>query len=386
MITLQGRQETLPSSWPMLLLVELALLAYLRGAAADCSHEMNNVDPPDAADGDVVVGNYTKLTDGKPVMHGVRLDKMKLYYYENFNVTTMNQPDRHRKLIISLEPCEGVVFIFVRKTRRCWPDPFSCCRPIPGSLAYTAGNGAPSSPPCNPKQHLTQCAWTHFHSVIDGSRNAAPTFFEVPLSATKYFISVYAPSAANMENNVEKPKYRLMVLADIGAYPRPGLQGRIRAAHTNELTVQLSWEPAVFVPNGVSDLKSYHVFSTLLLAQDEAQNQAVFLSPSKVMNSVCGLERNAVQYGVPMGQASCADGICKANVEGIVPRRRYMFNLVAESYRGYNSTYSGVIVTTDWKETTTLFTPRALSIIGAILGTLFGVVLISYLWIVKLYS
>lgn len=233
---------------------------------------------------------------------------------------------------------------------------------------------------------MTQCAWTHFHSVIDGSRNAAPTFFEVPLSATKYYISVFAPSAANSNANVEKPSYRLMVLADIGAYPRAGLQGRIRAVQTKELSVQLSWEPAVFVPVGVSDLKSYHVFSSLLLETEAAENAAVFLKPSKIMNSVCGLERNAVQYGVPMSTGTCVDGVCKANVEGIVPRRRYMFNIVAESHRGYNSTYSGVIVTTEWKETTTLFSDRALSIIGAILGTLFGVVLISYLWIVKLYS
>lgn len=345
------------------------------------------VDPPDKNDPGFVQGqNFTRLEDGRPVIHDVKLNKMKLYYYENFNVTTMNQPDRYRKLIISLEPCEGVVFIFVRKTRKCWPNPFSCCRPKEGSLAYTSANGQPTAPPCNPKQHRMHCEWTHFHSVIDGSRNGAPTFFEVPLSATKYWISVFAPSDENSANGVEKPKYRLMVLADIGAYPRPGLQGRIRARQTSEQDVELSWEPAVFVPVGVSDLRSYHVFSSLLLAEDDSQNAAVFLKPSKIMNSVCGLERNAVQYGVPMQKASCINGLCNATVSGVVPRKRYMFNVVAESNRDYNSTYSGIIVTTNWEETNKLFSEQVLEIIGAIMGTLFGVVIIGYLWIAKLYS
>merc|ERR1712070_583271 len=112
-------------------------------------------------------------------------------------MTTMNQPDRYRKLLISLEPCEGVVFLLVRKTRRCWPNPHSCCRPMKNSLAYTANNGMPVAPPCDASQYLTKCSWTHFHSILDGTRNAAPTFFEVPLSATKYYISVYAPYEAN---------------------------------------------------------------------------------------------------------------------------------------------------------------------------------------------
>lgn len=365
----------------------LLLLVAAGRVGGDCSHEMLYVDPPDKNDPGFVQGqNFTRLEDGRPVIHDVKLNKMKLYYYENFNVTTMNQPDRYRKLIISLEPCEGVVFIFVRKTRKCWPNPFSCCRPKEGSLAYTSANGQPTAPPCNPKQHRMHCEWTHFHSVIDGSRNGAPTFFEVPLSATKYWISVFAPSDENSANGVEKPKYRLMVLADIGAYPRPGLQGRIRARQTSEQDVELSWEPAVFVPVGVSDLRSYHVFSSLLLAEDDSQNAAVFLKPSKIMNSVCGLERNAVQYGVPMQKASCINGLCNATVSGVVPRKRYMFNVVAESNRDYNSTYSGIIVTTNWEETNKLFSEQVLEIIGAIMGTLFGVVIIGYLWIAKLYS
>merc|ERR1719449_56319 len=127
----------------------------------------------------------------------------------------MNQPDNIRKLIINLEPCRGVVYLFVRKTRRCWPNPYSCIDITPGlERRDTAG-----------------CAWTHFKSEIDGSRDGTPTFFEVPLSSTKYFISVYA---------TENSAYTLTVLADIGAFPRPGVnQGRITAQQLRELQVRL---------------------------------------------------------------------------------------------------------------------------------------------------
>lgn len=287
--------------------------------------------------------------------------------------------------MISLEPCEGIVYLFVRKTRRCWPNPLSCCQPKTGS-----SDGNATAPPCNPAIHNVKCKWTHFHSVLDGTRNAAPTFFEVPLSSTKYYITVYAPQDANLDQGVDKTIYRLTVLADIGAFPRPGLQGRLRVSQLGSLNVTLMWDQATYLPLGVSDgLTKYYVYSSLLLAGDDKENQAVFLSPSKIMNSVCGLERNAVRYGVPLTSATCGQGPgapCNVTIKGIVPKRRYMFNVVSESSRGFNSSYSGVIMSADFDETEQLLTDTVTAILGATCGTIFGVVVIGYLWIAKLYS
>lgn len=47
-------------------------------------------------------------------------------FINNYNVSVINQPDNYRNLIINLEPCKGIVYLFVRKTRRCWPNPYSC--------------------------------------------------------------------------------------------------------------------------------------------------------------------------------------------------------------------------------------------------------------------
>jgi len=278
----------------------------------------------------------------------------------------------------------GVLYLLVRKTRRCWPAPHSCCRPLPGVIS--SGEAFPVAPPCNLARHSINCHWTHFHSVLDGNRDAAPTFFEAPLGATKYYISVYAPYEANVKHGVTKPKFRLTLLADIGAYPRPGLQGRIQVKQVSDMAVELMWDQATFVPVGVSSLKSYHVFSSLLLATEDKENDAVLLNPSKVMNTVCGLERNAVKYGKPLTSANCRNGVCNTTVTGIVPRRRYMLNIVSESQRGLNSTYAGIIVSTDWEEATQVLSDSVIGLVGAICGSVFGVVVMGYLWIVKLYN
>mmetsp|Transcript_92318 Transcript_92318/g.214516 ORF Transcript_92318/g.214516 Transcript_92318/m.214516 type:complete len:371 (+) Transcript_92318:38-1150(+) len=342
-----------------------------------CAHEMVNVEPPAPAENLDAGENHTVLGEGRPVFHEISLNMTRLYYYETFNVTTMEQPDKYRKLILSLEPCEGVVYLFVRRTRRCWPNPHSCCQSVSG--------GTSNSPPCDTASHDINCGWTHFHSVIDGSRDGAPSFFEMPLGSTKYYISVFAPEDKNLQFGVTKPKYRLMALTDIGAYPRVGSQGRLKAKQISDMTLELTWEQTTFVPIGVSDLKNYHIFSSLLLAKEQKSSSAVFLNPSKVMNSACGLERNAVRYGSPLTDAVCNGGTCRATVTGVVPKRRYMLNIVSESHRGFNSTYAGVIVSADWVEATQLLSDNVVGLLGAICGTIFGVVVIGYLWIVKLY-
>merc|ERR1711972_26704 len=116
------------------------------------------------------------------------------------------------------------------------------------------------------------------------------------------------------------------------------------------------------------------------------ESTAVILNPSKVMNSVCGLERNAVRYGIPLDGTSCQNGVCSVVIAGIVPNQQYMFNVVADSMRSYNASYGGVIVTGEWHETATAVPDRVLKLLSAVCGTVMGVVFIGYLWIVKLYA
>merc|ERR1740120_334964 len=79
------------------------------------------------------------------------------YFFRSYNVTTMNQPDKYRKLIINLEPCKGVVYLFVRKTRQCYPNPYSCITKLGTNL----------------ERRTKPCDWTHFMSETDRSRDEA---------------------------------------------------------------------------------------------------------------------------------------------------------------------------------------------------------------------
>mmetsp|Transcript_72529 Transcript_72529/g.172954 ORF Transcript_72529/g.172954 Transcript_72529/m.172954 type:complete len:371 (+) Transcript_72529:116-1228(+) len=344
-----------------------------------CEHESQS-EALVEGEGGVNAGTHIVLTEGTPLRHSVAANSTKNYLYENLNSTAMDQPDRYRKLIISLEPCDGIVYLFVRKTRPCWPNPDTCCRPLPGSAAGI------QPPPCSTANYSVNCEWTHFRSAVDGSQDGSPTFFEVDLTSSKYYITVYAPYLENLALGVDRPQYRLLAIADIGAYPRPGQRGHIHSRQMSESQVELTWEPASFVPLGVSSLRNYHVYSSLLLPGERQTSPSVMISPTKVMNTVCGLERNAVQYGVSLTSSACAAGVCSVVISGLVPTKRYMLNIVAESARGYRVAYAGIVMITDWESTEQLWDDQVLSIIGGIFGTIFGIVIIGYLWIVKLYS
>jgi hypothetical protein len=214
-------------------------------------------------------------------------------------------------------------------------------------------------------------------SNIDGSRDGTATLFEVPLSSTKYFISVYAPVRAS---------YTLTVLADIGAFPRPGQNGKLSASLMKELQVQLSWKPSHFIPVGISDVKQYWVYSSMLLDNDNRSNLAVFMRPDKIMNTVCGLQNNTDQQYSRVPASACAFGVCNATIDGVVAQRRYVFNIVAESHRGFRMAYAGLIMRTDWQVVRTAIGDSTLKVVGAVSGSVLGMVVIIYFLMLKLYS
>jgi hypothetical protein len=328
-----------------------SLQVRLSGSQEACDHERDyeRVSP------------QIEIKDGESIYKEIQSNNTHRYFYANYNVTTMNQPDDRRKLIINLEPCRGTVYVFVRKTRRCWPNPYSCI----------------DLDPQNPKRTPLTCAWTHFMTQIDGSRDGTPTFFEVPLSSTKYFLSVYAPVRSS---------YTLTVLADIGAFPRPGENGKILARQMKELQVQLSWNPASFFPVGISEVKQYWVYSAMLLDNDNRSNLAVFLRPDKIMNTVCGLQNNTDHQYSRVAAAMCANGTCNATIDGVVAQRRYVFNVVVESQRGFRFAYAGLIMRTDWQVVRQAASDNTLKVVGAVSGSVLGMVIIIYFLMLKLYG
>jgi hypothetical protein len=214
-------------------------------------------------------------------------------------------------------------------------------------------------------------------SEIDGSRDGTPTFFEVPLSSTKYFISVYARTNA---------AFTLTLLADIGAFPRPGGNGKIIARQLRELQVQISWNEASYEPVGISRTKQYWVYSSLLLENDNRTNMAVFLRPDKIMNTVCGLQNNTDRQYDTIPASLCSNGICNATIDGVITDKRYVFNVVVESERGFRMSYAGLIMRTDWEVIRQATSDKTLKVIGAVAGSVLGMVVIIYFLMLKLYG
>lgn len=304
-----------------------------------------------------------EIKDGTSVYTQIEKNQTDQYGYSNYLPETINQSDQHRKLIINLEPCKGIVYLFVRKTRQCFPNPYSCVDLSRGTQGIADASA---------------CEWTHFNSVIDGTRDGAPTFFELPFTSTKYFISVFAK---------EKSEYTLTVTSQTGSWPRPGKHGELRVVQMGELQVELTWDVATFLGSTLSQAKRYYVYSAMLLDTDKRTNSAIFLSKSKIMNTVCGLRNNTdTHFGKPIEADQCLDGTCKAEIKGVIVGKRYMLNVVAESLGGYQMAYAGLLLRTDWFVRRKAASEKTLQVVGAVTGSVFGMVIICYIWMVNLYG
>jgi hypothetical protein len=300
------------------------------------------------------------LEDGQVIYREIEFNQTHLYYYQNYSTDNMDVSDKHRKLILFLEPCNGVVYLFVRKTRPCYPNPYSC-------IDLTDGE----------QKRTTNCDWTHFMSEIDGSLDGAPTYYEVPMSATKYYIAVFAS---------EKSTYRLTVLADVGAMPRPGRRGKLEARQLDELEVQLTWQEAEFSGAAVSEVKKYHVYSTMLLNTDNRSNANVFFRPDKILNTVCGLHNNTDRSVKTVLPEECVDGTCTANIRGVLTQKRYALNVIAESSRDFSMAYGGLVIQTNWLVVTKAADDATLKAIGAVGGCTLGAVIIGYINLLRFYN
>jgi len=323
------------------------------------------------------VGTPVMANDGESIYREIDQNQTHLYEFaiDTKNTTLLNQKDTDRKILFNLEPCQGIVYLFVRKTRPCYPDPYSCLK--------TTQVGANDDQFALPQP--SQCLWTHFVSKIDGTRDGAATLFEFPLTSTRYYISVHGLTRAT---------YTFMAMTDIGAFPRPGGQGQIFAYQTKlPLEVDLSWKPAFFRPKDVGGreigkILKYHVYSAMLLDKDKRTNAAVFLTSNKIMNTVCGLQNNTDRpFNATFPDQSCgANGYCNQTIHGVIVNRRYVFNVVAETDRGYRAAYSGLIVKTDWAvKRQEGEDSEVMNVLPPLFGGILGLVVTLYIWMVNWY-
>jgi len=315
------------------------------------------------------VRKESRIVDGMPSNQtDIRSNQTHRYWYENRDITTLNVANVNRKLIISLEACRGIVYLFVRKSRRCYPDPYSCISLEPGKEF----------------RRPQDCKWTHMMSTIDGSKDGTPTFFEIPFTTTKYYFSVFS---------ADNSQYALTVLADIGSYPRPGKMGRVYGDQQGELKVSLGWHTADYVPMStlipgmLPDTMMYIVYAAPLLDTDKRVSSTCFLRPQKIMNTYCGLERNTDEEVYQIDpSALCKDGYCNVTIDWVMPERRYVFNVVAVSTRGFKAAYAGLIMRTQYDVVRQAASDNTLKAIGVVAGGSLGMVIVIYFMMLKLYG
>jgi len=106
------------------------------------------------------------------------------------------------------------------------------------------------------------------------------------------------------------------------------------------------------------------------------------------MNTVCGLHNNTDRpASTPIPASRCtAEGRCHATIDGVVTGKRYIFNVIAESNRGYNMSYAGLILQTEHKVDRMATSEKTLQVVGAITGSILGMVIVIYIWMVNVYG
>ena len=277
--------------------------------------------------------SWLNISETGRVYNEIPANHSQMYYFENYDYLGSD-----RKMIFRLEPCQGVVYLYIRKVRPCWPNPWTG-------------------------------EWTHYKSNTNGSDDGDTTLLELPAEATQWYITVFGKTAG---------KYSLSVVTDTSTYPRVG-DGKIEASQVNENTVEIAWTAATA---GVS---SYIVYSSMYFETGAARlNRKLLVSPSRILNTVCGLAQNTDHaYSV----VACSDAVCRTNITSLISGRKYVFNVVAvNKAAGLQSAYSGILVEANWDDSVLKNLGETIKNVGIVIGTAVSVLIGSFFVLYAKYA
>lgn len=241
---------------------------------------------------------WTNLTAASFVEREIKANHSHFYYFEDNKYLSGD-----RRLIFRLEPCHGVSYLFLRKTRPCWPDPWS--------------NN-----------------WIHYQSVTSGDDDGRATLLEVPAVSTRWFITVFGKVAG---------AYTLSIMDDTSQLPNV-VDGIIQAKQVARDTVEIAWRRVQ--PSAAS----YIVYSSMFFDMGDPVSAKVLLSPSRILNTVCGLRRNT-DHAYAIVTCNQDSDLCRTNITSLINGRKYVFNVVAENdARTIHSAYRGILVEASWDD------------------------------------
>merc|ERR1712242_591113 len=100
----------------------------------------------------------------------------------------------------------------------------------------------------------------------------------------------------------------------------------------------------------------------------------------------CGLSNNTDREYSKIQPASCSAAQCNATIDGVITDKRYVFNVIVESERGYRMAYAGLIMRTDWEIMRQAASDEALQVVGVLAGSVLAAMVIIYFLILKIFS
>lgn len=264
-------------------------------ANIDLSEDMTEACPHQYA---ANTAKWTNLTAASYVEREIKANHSHFYYFEDIKYLSGD-----RRLIFRLEPCHGVSYLFLRKTRPCWPDPWSN-------------------------------SWIHYQSVTSGDDDGGTTLLEVPAVSTRWFITVFGKVAG---------AYTLSIMDDTSQYPNVG-DGIILAKQVARDTVAIAWRRAQ------GSAESYIIYSSMYFDMGDPVSAKVLVSPSRILNTVCGLRRNT-DNAYAIVNCNHDSDLCETNITSLINGRKYVFNVIAENNaRTIHSAYRGILVEASWDD------------------------------------
>lgn len=265
-------------------------------------------------------GTRSNISLNSYIERDIRENSTHYFYLEN-----NSHLNSSKKILFRLEPCHGVMYLFIRKTRPCWPNPWTE-------------------------------EWTHFKSITDGTNDGGTTVFFLPSEVTRWFITVFAKSAGSYRLTTFQTDHLMF----------PVLENEvINAEQINRDTIQLRWYPA---RSDVTSEITYTVYASMYFETGELKNQNLLLSTSRIMNTACGLKRNTDHaYSLV---TLCGFQECTTNISSLSIGRKYVFNVVAtDSIYEMQTAYGGILVEAKWDDSIFNSMKGTLKIIGIVLGT-----------------
>jgi hypothetical protein len=264
------------------------------------------------------IRKYENITSTKKASYNIELNSTHLFYFENYGYI-----DSEEKIIFRLETCSGNATFFVRRTRPCWPDPFSG-------------------------------EWAQYRADSDDSVK----MLEVDAESTKWFISVFGVSYS---------QYSLLVVPEASTYPRQR-QRSILAKQISRDSAQITWIPSIAGSNRT--ITKYAVFSSALLSR------------KRVFTTVCGLQLNPEEQ---LAVHTCEESdVCIANVSSLTNGRTYFFNIIATG--DVEAAYSAVILNTYWDDTRISYLDDVFFVCVAVVASMVVVLVTTFFMLRRMYS